>query len=161
MSKIIDKLLSENPDTIFVFDIDGVLASYEYDDYTHSCPDYVWENLVEKGDPYQYARPFKVMQEFIKQHPHRCYTCAKSSGDMESMHKKNFILRHYNIDEEKIYFVQSAEQKLNILQEIDYRIDPEGGNQKYIVMIEDTVKTLDHIVELSDFSTVHVSSFFE
>lgn len=159
MNKIIERILSENPNAIFVFDVDGVLASYEYGDYNHGWPEDVWENLVNKGDPYQYVRPFKVMQDFINRYRDRCYVCSKTSCPNETNQKQNFVYRHYGIEHSRQYYVQTTDDKLTILARI-FRDNP-NTDAKYIVMIEDTVKTLDYIFERSKFATVHVSSFFE
>jgi len=158
MSYIIERLLAENPNSIFVFDVDGVLASYEYTDYNHGYPEYVWENIVMKGDPYQEARPFKVMQEFISQHLENCYICSVCCNDNEMWMKADFIKRHYQIDESHMYFTNTKEEKLEVLDDI--HLNHSELEPRHICMIEDTVDTLNYIQEYSEFSTVHVSSFF-
>ena len=158
MSYIIERLLAENPESIFVFDVDGVLASYEYGDYNHGYPEYVWENLVMKGDPYQEARSFKIMQEFISRHLENCYIASVCCNENEMWMKRDFIERHYHIDESHMYFTDSKEEKLEVLDDI--QLNHPELESKYICIIEDTVDTLNYIQEYSEFSTVHVSSFF-
>lgn len=160
MNPITDRILAESKYIpAFVFDIDGVLASYEYEFYNHGYPETVWNELTHKSDPYLNARPFKIMQQFVSTYLDDCYVCSIVQNDEESKHKMNFIKQHYDISFSKMYFVDRYEKKLEILQriqELRKETDPH-----HIIMIEDTIKNLDYIKERSEFATVHVSSFFE
>ena len=56
MTKLMEYLLE--PQTAVVFDIDGVLAVYEFGELLHSaCPDEDWEDYVRTHDPYASSRP--------------------------------------------------------------------------------------------------------
>lgn len=159
MNKIIDRILYEEPDAIFVFDVDGVLSSYEYGDYHHGYSSYTWNKMTSDDNPYLVARPFKTMQKFVKEHVDNCYICSCVANAKEAEHKMNFLNRHYGIDENHMFFVPHKDDKLQVLYELQDRYP--YLMQHHIVMIEDTVETLDHIMEQSNFSTVHVSSFFD
>lgn len=65
MSKIMDFLLQ--PDTIIFFDVDGVLAPYEFGKLRHCIGDYEWKQRLEAGeDLYSMISPIKLLQAFIK-----------------------------------------------------------------------------------------------
>lgn len=159
MNNIVENILAENSNAVFVFGIDGVLASYGYTPYNHRYPEYIWENILVKGDPYQYARPFKMMQKFIQNHPLNCYICSKILISDERSYKLNFIKKHYDVPLDYVYFVEENICKLNILQDIQNR----SGilNPNHIAIIEDNVEVLDYIAEYSTFSTIHITDFFE
>ena len=56
MTKLMEYLLE--PQTVVVFDIDGVLAVYEFGDLSHSaCPDEDWEDYVRTNNPKTSSRP--------------------------------------------------------------------------------------------------------
>lgn len=158
----IKRILSEcKYSPAFVFDIDGVLASYEYGRYMHNYSEHIWKILCSDTvtDPYQYARPFKTMQKFISKYLDNCYVCSLSSNEGETRCKETFITTYYNIPKEKMYFVNCYEEKLNILYKIQQL--RKENDPHHIIMIEDTIKNLDYITDKSGFSTVHVSSFFD
>lgn len=100
-----------------------------------------------------------MLQDFIALHLDNCYVCSKTSCDNETRQKSNFVVRHYEIPKERMIFVETTDEKLEAMGKI-YQMHSDV-NPKHVVIIEDTVKTLDYIFERSQFSTVHVSSFFE
>ena len=55
--------------------------------------------------------------------------------------------------------VYKNEEKLEKIKEI--RKEYKNIEEKYFIMIDDTVDVLNHIMENSSFSTIHISSFFE
>ena len=66
MSRILDYLME--PETVIVFDIDGVLAPYEFGELCHSaCPDEDWKSYVLTKHPYAHIRPVPQLQRFIEE----------------------------------------------------------------------------------------------
>ena len=59
----------KQPGIIVVFDVDGVLAPYEWGkNCHHSMPDEEWNLKLANGeDLYRRIRPVKVLQDFISQ----------------------------------------------------------------------------------------------
>lgn len=54
-------------EVMVVFDVDGVLAPYEFGDKKHCINDDEWDEMLEKGiDVYSNVQPVKVLQKFIK-----------------------------------------------------------------------------------------------
>ena len=66
MSKILDYLM--NDDVTVVFDVDGVLAAYEFGELRHnSCNDNdEWAKYVVENKPYDRAKAIPQIQKFIK-----------------------------------------------------------------------------------------------
>lgn len=155
MGKILEYLLRE--DVIVVFDVDGVLAAYEFGELCHNqCTDGEWEDFVKQNRPYDRAKAIPQIKKFIKDKGVKnVYTCSVSAP-FEEENKKNFIIREYNISEENIIFVRDSKDKLLFLRELAKKGNPE----EKIALVEDTVSTLNSIFDQSDFITVHVSSFF-
>lgn len=158
MSKILDLIYDE--DSVVIFDIDGVLAKYEFGERNHNaCSDEEWtvNAVVESIWAYGKAKPVEVFQELIRNKKH-VYACSVSCyGEGEA--KKSFVRRHYSIPDENIYLVKDKSLKLATMCEIAEK-HPDIPPEK-IIMVEDTVKTLTYIQENSNYSTCHVSSFLE
>ena len=156
MTRAIDFLME--PGTIVVFDIDGVLAPYEFTPRCHSViDDDEWFELVRTGDPYGSLPPVKLIQRMIAEKGRDdVYACSVSSPD-EYVGKQRFVERNYDIDPAHIRFVDAKGEKLGALRAIAAeRNVPEAQ----VAMVEDTVKTLDAIARVSDIATIHVSSLF-
>lgn len=158
MSKILDLIYDE--ESIVVFDVDGVLAKYEFGERNHnSCSDEEWDANAEYESIMIYgaAKPVEVLQELIRNKKHS-YACSMASAG-EKDAKVSFIRRYYNIPEENIYLVKDKRDKLTVLCTIAEK-HPEVPDEK-IIIVEDTVKTLTYIQDNSNFSTCHISSFLE
>lgn len=147
--------LLQQSDTVAVFDVDGVLCPYENTDdpFDHEELDAIRH--------YENSRPIRMMQEWITEYktPETLFvsTCCGSKEEYEE--KYNFILRHYpGIPGEHIFGVLHKEEKLECLQFIQDKFCP-NIPQRCIVMIEDTVETLNWIKKNSGFTTAHISSF--
>lgn len=149
------------PDVITVFDIDGTLAAYEFGYLQHSaCDNKYWESYVRDNRPYDSIPAIPRMKAFIRE---KCtvtnvnvYVCSVSE-EYEKEQKKGFILREYpEINPDNIYFVASKDDKIKLL----HKLSDITGCQTKVAIIDDTVKTLDMIYDNSNFTTVHVSSFF-
>lgn len=156
MTRAIDFLME--PDTIVVFDIDGVLAPYEFTPRCHSViDDDEWFELVRTGDPYSSLPPVRLIQRMIeKKGSANVYVCSVSSPD-EYAGKQRFVEKNYAIDPEHIRFVPEKSQKLDALRQIAVE---RGVDESSVAMVEDTVKTLDAIARASNIATIHVSSLF-
>lgn len=153
-------------DSVVIFDIDGVLAKYEFGDHNHNlCSDEEWDNNVAFYAPtiYDSAKPVKLFQGLIRnKKPGSVYTCSVAKGD-EKYAKTSFVRRFYNIPEENILFVDSKDKKLFAIEATRLQKRMQGfdiPDEKFI-MVDDSIKVLTHIQDNSDFSTCHVSSFLE
>lgn len=158
MSKKLIEELSSNG-MVVVFDVDGVLAPYEWELRKHCMSDKEWTSILESGvDMYSHVKPIKCMQDFIKnKRIEDVYICSKSEkAEYES--KKNFCIREYGIPEDHIKLVEHKFDKVLFLDELLEKLNtfPEK-----IAIVEDTVETLNEIANTRHYYTVHVSSFFE
>lgn len=141
---------------IVVFDIDGVLASYEFGDKCHTAD--VWDEAFISADdnPYCTVGPLPVLQEFISNMPkEHVYVCSVADA-CEAKAKAAFVTRHYDIFPENIRLVDNKAKKIEVLEELSQQYP-----NKSIALVDDTVKTLDQIHSDSDFVTVHITSFFD
>lgn len=156
MTRAIEFLME--PNTIVVFDIDGVLAPYEFTPRCHSViDDDEWFELVKSGDPYGALPPVKLIQRMIEEKgPDNVYVCSVSCTE-EYEGKQRFVEKNYAVEPSHIRFVDSKGDKLNALRQIAAE---RGVEESQVAMVEDTVKTLDAIARASDFATIHVSSLF-
>lgn len=155
--KMMDYLLEK--ETIAVFDIDGVLAVYEFGDCRHGVDDETWEDsFTEDINPYTYAMPLPKLQEFIKKKGmDKVFVCSQASL-YEQKPKLDFVKDNYGIPEDHVLFVENKTEKVNVLRLLKKsRSVPECR----IALVEDTVKTLDSILQCGDYVTVHISSFFD
>ena len=146
------------PETALVFDIDGVLAPYEYGELCHSaCPDDDWERFVREEDPYGHMRPVRLIQRLIEEKgPERVYACSVAM-DFEAAGKRDFVLRNYGIPANHVSIVSAKANKLAFLEEVRAALGVEPAR---VALIEDTVGTLNLVYEQTGFTTVHVSSLF-
>ena len=141
---------------IVVFDIDGVLAAYEFGEDCHYAA--VWEEAFksETDNPYCQIHPLPKLQQFIQEmNPENVYVCSVASP-FEMDAKRGFVTRNYAIRKENILFVEEKSKKIDILKQIK-----EERGEKQIAIVDDTVKTLDQIFNQGGFLTIHISSFFD
>lgn len=156
MSQMLD-FLSED-ETCVVFDIDGVLAIYEFGLSHSACPDAEWQDYIRTHDPYATMRPARQFQRFIeRKRPDRVYACSVGEP-FEADCKRAFVQRNYSIPVENVLIVGSKQEKLDSLKRIQHQT---GLPEQRIALVEDTVKTLNLVYETTGFTTVHVSSFFD
>lgn len=141
---------------IVVFDIDGVLAAYEFGENCHYAS--IWDEAFksETDNPYCQINPLPKLQQFIQEmDPKDVYVCSVASP-FEIDAKGGFVTRNYNIRKENILFVEEKSKKIEVLKKIK---EERGGKQ--IAIVDDTVKTLDQIFNQGGFLTIHISSFFD
>lgn len=157
MSKSIIDAIAQ-PGVVVVFDVDGVLAPYEWGtNCRHSMPDDEWDSRLAAGeDLYKTIQPVKILQDFIAQkNPDEVYVCSKAAN-VEAKSKKEFCIREYGIKPKNICLVKKKSDKLMLLNTLR---DTLGIPENRIAIVEDTVETLDMIAEKGDYKTIHVSSF--
>lgn len=156
----IQKLL-ESDDSVVVFDIDGVLAAYEYGTYNHNaCREDEWNEYVARHDVYENARPLAVLQKYIlRKGIDRVFVCSVAD-DNEREQKTNFVVNSYKIDRSHIYFVKDKNNKLDVLKKI-HALNCPGLYPYKIIMVDDTAEVLSNIQEHSGYSTAHISSFIQ
>lgn len=157
MSKSIIDAIAQ-PGVVVVFDVDGVLAPYEWGtNCRHSMPDDEWDSRLAAGeDLYKTIQPVKILQDFIAQkNPDEVYVCPKAAN-VEAKSKKEFCIREYGIKPKNICLVKKKSDKLMLLNTLR---DTLGIPENRIAIVEDTVETLDMIAEKGDYKTIHVSSF--
>ena len=154
MSKI--KALLNDDETILVFDIDGVLALLEFGEYNHfDDNEEEWFDECARGiNHYTEDKVIKKMQRFLENRDtSKVYVISAVGHSNESMFKKEFANKYYNIPKENVYCVEKNQEK----KEEKY---PNIDDHK-IVMIDDTIAILDDIMQNTNFSTVHISSFLD
>lgn len=155
MSKILDYLMQDDVD--IVFDIDGVLCPFEFGDLKHNgCKDKDWEAFVFENKPYDNAKAIPQIQKFIqKKGTEHVFVCSVAEP-LEERNKADFVEREYGIPKQHIWFVRNKKAKIDFLRSLVTPVKQE----KKIALVEDTVATLNQVYEQSDFTTVHISSFF-
>lgn len=159
MSKIKEILESKN--SVIVFDVDGVLAPLEYGEYNHYyANDEEWAEEIERGtDFYDDVRVIKTMKDFIDtKNINNIYVITKAMNEKEFECKIRFLSKNYGILKDNCYMVYKDNEKLNRLDEIR---DKTNIDDRLIVMVEDTVSILNHIMENSKYTTVHISTFLK
>ncbi len=160
MSKIKDLLNSD--ESVLVFDVDGVLALMEFGEYTHYIlSDEEWDIANKNGvNYYTEDKVSRKMQEFIKKkNIDRIYVITKATSEEEYEFKKDYLNKYYEINKDNVYYVKNDNEKkdrLNIIKGFykdleDYKI----------IMIDDTATVLSDIMDNTNYSTAHISSFLD
>ena len=158
-SKIRD--LFQNGNTVYIFDVDGVLARLEYGEYNHYYyDDEAWSKMIYEKDYYKDVRAFETMQKFLaNKDMKRVYVATKVMNEEEHRQKVSFLNRNYGILADHVFLVYQNDEKLDVILKIKENYP--NLEDKYFVMIDDSVDGLNHIMANSSFSTDHVSSFIE
>lgn len=155
MSEVLEYLKKD--DVAVVFDIDGVLAAFEFGKLHHNgCFDDDWEEFVKNEKPYDKVRAIPQIQKFVRDKGIKNVYACSVSEDYEKENKSAFVVREYGIPQENIVFVKEKTKKIDFLKELAEKM---GGEDK-VALVEDTVKTLNQIYDNTDMITVHVTSFF-
>lgn len=160
MSKI--KELLKDKDTVLAFDVDGCLAVLEFGEYNHySLSDESWIDAINSGKEfYSSDRVSSFFKNFISnRNIDNIYAITKSYTTNEDNMKYEFLTKNYNIKKENIYCVREDSLKKEALKEIKKKYP--NLEDKKIIMIDDSVSVLTDIMNNTNFSTVHVSSFFD
>ena len=148
-----------NTKSVFVFDIDGVLAVYAYGERNHNvCREDAWQDYVQNHDLYATAQPVKILQGLIRQHDSsRVFVCTRASRT-EMEQKRDFAVKQYGINPEHVLFTHSNRKKLGAMRFLHDRFFQDLPDE-LMVMIEDSADVLTNIQDHSDYSTVHISYF--
>ena len=157
----ISKIINDK-DSILVFDVDGVLAKLEFGRYNHFMSDEEWENANLNGiNCYDESKVIKIMQEFLKtRNMDNVYVATVvSCGDDEGYNKIDYLIKYYGIHKENIYYVPSNKDKLVVMLKIKEKYSELSPRK--IVLIDDTVEILNDVMNNSEFTTAHVSSFLD
>lgn len=160
MNKIKELLKDEN--SILVFDVDGVLAIMEWGIYNHFIlNDSDWNKACEEGKiAYNEEKVSGKMKKFLENKDmSRIYVITRAISDQERALKKEFANKYYNILKENIFYVKDNKDKVIKLLEIRNKY-PELQDYQ-IIMVEDTVSILNDVMEKTNFSTAHISSFLD
>lgn len=145
------------PNVAVVFDIDGVMAPYEFGELRHNgCPDSEWEQFVENNKPYSNAKVIPQILSFIQEKGVKNVYACSVSEDYEKEDKGGFVSDKYGLPSDHIIFTKTKDEKLTFLKSLSEKM----GGEKNVAMVEDTVKTLNQIYDNSNIITVHISSFF-
>lgn len=159
---IIKDLLND-PESVLVLDVDGVLAIFEFGDRNHyyGLTDEDWRILNQnKINLYTEDKVSKRMQDFLKKKDNsRLYVITKVEAENEDGFKKVFANKYYNIPFENIYDVSTNEDKADVICEIKKKY-PNLDDSK-VIMIDDTVDILTDVMRKTNFSTCHISSFLD
>lgn len=95
--KLVDYLQQDG--VITLFDVDGVLAPYEYGDLKHCVSDEEWLNGFSDPDDNLYSkmRGLPFLQKFIaNKNIDDVYVCSQAD-DYESVAKIKFVTDNYNV----------------------------------------------------------------
>lgn len=160
MSKIKDLINDEK--NILVFDVDGVLSTLEWGAHNHyAMNDDAWNIACAEGmNAYNEERVIKKMQDFLrKRNNKKIYVITTIGHNNEGEFKKDFVNKYYNIPRENVYYVKDNMEKKEKLKEIR-KLYPELEDYR-IIMVDDTVDILNDIMENTNYSTVHISSFLD
>lgn len=105
MSKKLIEELSSNG-MVVVFDVDGVLAPYEWGLRKHCMSDKEWTSILESGvDMYSHVKPIKCMQDFIKN--------KRIEHKFDKVLFLDELLEKLNTFPEKIAIVEDTVETLN------------------------------------------------
>ena len=160
MSKI--KELLKDKESVLAFDVDGVLALLEFGEYHHYIlSDEEWDKAIGEGrNFYTDEKVSKKMQAFLKDKDmDRIYVITKASTVKEFEYKKIYLSKNYNIKPENMYYVEhntDKKEKMKLIKE-KYKDLPDCK----MIMIDDTTSVLSDVMEHTNFSTAHISSFLD
>ena len=87
----------------------------------------------------------------------RVYVATKVMNEEKHRQKVSFLNRNYGILADHVFLVYQNDEKLDVILKIKENYP--NLEDKYFVMIDDSVDVLNHIMDNSSFSSVHVSSF--
>ena len=160
MSRIKELLKDEN--SILVFDVDGVLALLEFGERTHyEMNDKLWNEANAKGiNYYTKEKVSKKMQKFLKnKNMNNIYVITTVGNNNEGEFKREYVNKYYNIKKENVIYVKDNSEKTIEIIKIKEKYPDIKDEQ--IIMIDDTTDILSDIMEKTNFSTAHISSFLD
>ena len=153
--------LLNDPESVIVWDVDGVLALLEWGEYNHyDDDDETWTSKQKEG-VFLYTDRFAIpkLQDFIRsKDPKRQFSITKAFTVYEDEDKRSYVNRDYNIPRENVFTVRSNEEKVEVLKQIKEQFFPDLDDHK-LIMVEDSVEILTQIMKNTPFTTVHISTF--
>lgn len=160
MNTVKDILKDNN--SILIFDIDGVLAILEFGKYNHYIlEDEAWYKLNDEGNNYYNENVVsKHMQNFLEnKNKDNIYVISKVGSENEKIYKIEYCNKYYGIKKENVMFVNNNIEKTDMVKKI--RENHPNVDDHHIVMIDDTVEILSDVMEKTNYSTAHISSFLD
>lgn len=159
MSKINE--LFARSDTVYIFDVDGVLVRMEFGEYNHyTLNDEDWAEALKEHDFYEGLKPVLTIQQFLRNKDmSRVYVATKVMNEIEKEQKIRFLNKEYHILPDHVFEVYRNEDKLNVIRKVQ-NFYPELDERSF-VFIDDTVDILTYVMNNSSYCTVHVSSFLK
>lgn len=136
---------------IIVFDIDGVLAKYDFGTLGGKIfTEHEWIQRNMQKDMYKFIQRTHLFDELIQEKDSNdLYILSTAFSSFEQNNKIEFLGREYGkFREDNIYFVARDEYKVDILKELREIYDKEGKLYKRIVLIEDSVQIMASVEEL-------------
>ncbi len=162
----LNELLNDEK-SIFVFDVDGVLAKMEFGDNNHY---YNEDSSIDSDEQFRDAvvggRNFytddlvnDTMKKFLdKLDSNRIYVLSRVLSTEEQDIKDDFLLRNYNVKKENIMYVRDFKDKLEALNLVK-KLNPDTDDE-HIIMVDDNVdEVLNYVMNNSKYTTMHISSF--
>lgn len=156
--KILELMMK--PETALIFDIDGVLVSYSYGEYTaHHVFDIKKEGDWSTVNVYTEDRCFPRLKDFIDRHGISNVFCLSQEPFGREEQKTDLMESYYHIPSDHCYYVKSQTEKLSAAMIILNRLGLSSTKVPPIVMIDDNSETLRMFDETGIFATAHVSIF--
>ena len=160
------ELLSDE-ESIFVFDVDGVLAKMEFGDNKHYYNDgsdadsdiQFTRALLRGHDFYNDDLVNKTLQSFMaKRDNKKMYVLSRCFTKEEQDLKDDYLIRNYNVIKDNIMYVDDYKEKLEALNLVK-KLNPDTDDE-HIIMVDDNVdQVLNYIMENSNYTPMHISSF--
>ena len=102
----------------------------------------------------------KKMQTFLKdKNMDNIYVITTTFGNKEGEFKREYVNKYYNIKKENVIYVNDNSEKTTEIIKIKEKYPNILDEQ--IIMIDDTTDILSDIMEKTNFSTAHISSFLD
>lgn len=146
-----DEIKNYLKDNILVFDIDGTLCKYNFQDFERKGFDaHSWIRLNMIKDMYDCSKPIKLFDDIIESHnQNNMYILGVACSSFEQRNKVNFIHKNFpKFRYENIIFVSDNCFKYDVLEELQI-IYKQMGYTKKIILIEDNASIMLDI-ELKD-----------
>lgn len=143
---------------IVVFDMDGVLISYNYGKKTahHEYDIAGNQQAMNSIDIYKNARGIPVIKKYIDSHQQNTYYCLSKEPHGLEESKSNFANKYYNIQKSNCNFVKMNYDKIQVLDRLSKTAELP------LVYIDDNDEVLRKVEEmLPNIYTAHVTIFFE
>jgi hypothetical protein len=141
--------LDQLKNDVVVFDIDGVLAKYNFPKFERKIfSTDEWISMNMSSNPYEQIERVTFFDNFMNEMDcNRLYTLSETFTSDEQWNKTAFIKDNFPIREDNIIFVGNKQFKVNVLKEIRKWHEKEG---RRVTLIEDNVEVLASVERLDD-----------